>query len=45
VRLVAYAALASSLPGLVLGGWPEASCSVLTAVLAAGVLAARRSPT
>lgn len=41
MKLVAYAALASSVPGFFLGGWPEASCSALTVVLAALVLATR----
>jgi hypothetical protein len=39
VRVVACAALASAVPGFVLGGLPEAACSVLTTILAVLVLA------
>jgi hypothetical protein len=42
VRVVAYAALASSVPGFFLWGLPEMACSVLTAVLAVLVLTSRR---
>ena len=44
MKVVAYAALAASVPGLFLGGAPEAACSFLTATLAVFVLLSRSYP-